>query len=113
MNRDTLLEILQTLSNTHGTSGDEIEVRRALRPYLEGHVDSLRVDAMGNLIAHKRGAGTHALRVLVTAHTDEVGLMVVDHTGDGGLKVETTGSIDARLLPGLEEIGRASCRERV
>ena len=102
MNRDTLLEILQTLSNTHGTSGDEIEVRRALRPYLEGHVDSLRVDAMGNLIAHKRGAGTHALRVLVTAHTDEVGLMVVDHTGDGGLKVETTGSIDARLLPGLE-----------
>lgn len=102
MNRDTLLELLQTLSNTHGTSGDEIEVRRALRPYLEGHVDSLRVDAMGNLIAHKKGTGTQALRVLITAHTDEVGMMVVDHTSDGGLKVETSGSIDARLLPGLE-----------
>lgn len=102
MNRETLLDLLCTLSNTAGTSGDETAVRRALRPHLEGHVDSLRVDAMGNLIAHKQGAGERPLRVLITAHTDEVGLMVVDHTGDGGLKVETSGSIDPRLLPGLE-----------
>ncbi len=102
MNRETLLEVLQTLSNTAGTSGDEIAVRRALRPHLEGHVDEVRVDAMGNLIAHKKGSGDTPLRVLVTAHTDEVGLMVVDIAGDGSLKVETSGSIDARLLPGLE-----------
>ncbi|HUM35387.1 MAG TPA: M20/M25/M40 family metallo-hydrolase [Anaerolineae bacterium] len=102
MNRDALLELLYMLSNTPGTSGDEIEVRRALRPHLEGHVESLRVDAMGNLIAHKKGTGAHDLRVLLTAHMDEVGLMVVDHTGEGALKVATSGSIDARLLPGLE-----------
>lgn len=102
MNRETLLDLLQTLSNTAGTSGDEIEVRRALRPHLEGHVDSLRVDAMGNLIAHKKGTDARPLRVLLTAHTDEVGLMVVDHTSEGSLKVETCGGIDARLLPGLE-----------
>lgn len=102
MNRETLLELLSTLSNTAGTSGDETEVRRALRPHLQGHVDSLRVDAMGNLIVYKKGTGACPLRVLVTAHMDEVGLMVVDHTGDGGLKVATSGSIDARLLPGLE-----------
>lgn len=102
MKRDALLDLLQTLSNTDGTSGNEIAVRRALRPHVESYVDSLRVDAMGNLIAFKKGAGLHDLRVLITAHTDEVGLMVVDHTSDGGLKVENSGGIDARLLPGLE-----------
>lgn len=102
MTRDELLDLLQSLSNADGTSGDEIAVRRLLRSYLEGHVDSLRVDAMGNLIAVKKGTGHHDLRILITAHTDEVGLMVVDHTSDGCLKVETSGGIDPRLLPGLE-----------
>lgn len=99
---NTLSETLFTLSNVTGTSGDEIRVRQALRPLLEGHVDELRVDAMGNLVTLKRGVGTQPLRVLVTAHMDEVGLMAVGHTSEGCLRVDTVGGIDARLLPGLE-----------
>ncbi len=102
MNRDTLLHTLQTLSDAPGTSGDEIEVRRVLSPLLEGHVDELRVDSLGNLITLKRGTAEHPLRVLVAAHLDEVGLMVVAHGDDGSLKVESIGGIDPRLLPGLE-----------
>ena len=102
MNRATLIHTLQTLSDAPGTSGDEIEVRRVLSPLLEGHVDELRVDSLGNLITLKRGTAEHPLRVLVTAHTDEVGLMVVAHGDDGSLKVESVGGIDPRLLPGLE-----------
>ncbi len=97
-----LLETLFTLSNIHGASGDEIRVRQALRPMLEGHVESLRVDALGNLIALKRGTGALPLRVLVAAHMDEVSLMVVGHTSEGCLRVENCGGIDTRLLPGLE-----------
>jgi endoglucanase len=41
------------------------------------------------------------LKVLVTAHMDEVGLMVVDHESDGSLHVDTVGGIPDRLLPGL------------
>ncbi len=96
-----LCEHLEVLSNAPGISGDEIEVRRALRPMLEGYVDEIRVDAIGNLITRKAGTGASPLRVLITAHMDEVGLMVVDHTSDGALRVETVGGIPARLLPGL------------
>jgi endoglucanase len=99
---ETLFDILKTLSDAMATSGDEVEARRALRPLLEGHVDELRVDAMGNLITLKRGTGESPLRVLVTAHTDEVGMMVVGHTSDGGLRFRNVGGIDPRLLPGLE-----------
>ncbi len=108
MNRETLIETLQTLSNVMSTSGDEGAARRVLHPMLEDHVDEMRVDALGNLITLKRGTGASALRILITAHIDEVGMMVVDHSSDGALKVETTGSIDARLLPGLEvRVGKA------
>lgn len=97
----TLTDHLETLSNARGISGAETGVRRALRPLLEGHVDKLWVDGVGNLFAHKAGTGASPLRVLITAHMDEVGLMVVGHTGEGALRVDTVGSIAARVLPGL------------
>jgi len=96
------VEILKTLSNVMATSGDETAVRRVLRPLVVEHVDELHVDAMGNLITLKRGTGASPLRVLVTAHMDEVGFMVVGHANDGELQVRSVGGIDARLLPGLD-----------
>ncbi|MBN1248601.1 MAG: M42 family peptidase [Anaerolineae bacterium] len=96
-----LVTSLEILSNAPGISGDEGEVRKAIRPLIRDSVDDLRVDALGNLIAHKAGTGDSDLRVLITAHMDEVGLMVVGHNGDGTLKVDTVGGIPDRLLPGL------------
>jgi len=97
---NTLIAILHTLSDITGVSGDETKVRSAIKPLVENHVDTMRVDALGNLITYKRGTAENPLRVLVTAHMDEVGFMVVGHTGEGGLRVETIGSIPERLLPG-------------
>ncbi|HNT78609.1 MAG TPA: M42 family peptidase [Anaerolineae bacterium] len=101
MNRETLVSTLLTLSEIISTSGNETPMRCALRPLLEGHVDDLRVDGLGNLIALKRGTGESALRFLVTAHMDEVGLMVVGYTGEGALRVEPIGGVNSQLLPGL------------
>ncbi|MFN2285355.1 MAG: M42 family metallopeptidase [Anaerolineae bacterium] len=98
---DTLMTFLQTLSNLTGVSGNETAVRSAIKPLVQDHVDEMRVDALGNLITLKRGTGENPMRVLVTAHMDEVGLMVVGHTSDGGLRAEPIGGLDARLLPGL------------
>ena len=101
MNENFLTTTLLDLSNIMGTSGNERAVRQAIRPLVKDYVDAMRVDALGNLITYKRGAGKRPLRVLVTAHMDEVGLMVVGYTSEGGLKVEPSGGINARLLPGL------------
>ncbi len=102
MTATNLTEILIKLSNVKATSGDETEMRRTVRPYVEEHVDDLRVDALGNLLTVKKGFGEVPLKVLVTAHMDEVGLMVVDHDSSGLLHVRAVGGIDARLLPGLD-----------
>jgi putative aminopeptidase FrvX len=100
--------ILKELSEAIGVSGDEGDVRAVVLGALQGHVDEVKVDAMGNALAFKRGtarpsafkSGRRRLRVMLDAHMDEVGLMVVGHNSDGFLQIRTVGGIDLRLLPG-------------
>ena len=102
---EQLIDILETLSNIPALAGHETEVRRTIRPWVKNHVDEMRVDALGNLITRKRGTDPdNPLRVLVTAHMDEVGMAVVGYTSDGSLRFDTMGGISARLLPGLRVV---------
>jgi endoglucanase len=91
--------LLETLSNAFGPSGCEDEVRRLLARALRDKVDDLQTDALGNLIAFKQGTGPEPrLKVMVDAHTDEVGLMITRIDKNGMLGFRAVGGIDARLL---------------
>jgi tetrahedral aminopeptidase len=100
--------ILRQLSDALGVSGNEDDVRAVVLDAIQDHVDEIKVDALGNVLAFKRGTGRQRLRVMLDAHMDEVGLMVVgyDVDGRGFLKVRSVGGIDPRLLPGtLLQVG--------
>jgi putative aminopeptidase FrvX len=91
---------LEKLSNARGVSGNEAEVREILIDAIKGHVDEYRVDTMGNLIALKKAKSTRSgsLKVMVAAHMDEVGLMIVHHESNGLLRFRKVGGIDDRVL---------------
>ncbi len=91
--------LLRRLSEAHGMSGHEDEVRTILLEQIRDRVDSCRVDGMGNLIALKKGSGASPLRVLVAAHMDEVGLMITAAEDSGILRFAKVGGIDDRVLP--------------
>lgn len=91
------LPLLKALTEAMGVPGQEGPVRALLQAYLAGHVDELRTDAMGNLIARK---GRGPLAVLLDAHMDEVGVLVSGYTDDGLLRFKKSGSIDDRVLAG-------------
>jgi putative aminopeptidase FrvX len=91
--------LLEELSNAFGPSGCEDEVRRILARALRDKVDRLQTDALGNLIAFKQGTGREPrLKVMVDAHTDEVGLMITRIEKSGLLGFRIVGGIDERLL---------------
>ena len=93
--------LLEKLSNARGVSGNEAEVREILIEAVKDHVDEYRVDTIGNLIALKKTKGTRGrstLKVMLAAHMDEVGLMIVHHESNGHLRFEPVGGIDARVL---------------
>ena len=93
--------ILKELSEAHGVSGNEGDVRSIVLDAVRDHVDGVRIDALGNLLTVKHGTDQDPMRVMLAAHMDEIGLMVVDHDDKGLLKVRAVGGIDARLLPGV------------
>lgn len=94
------LEILEQLSNGFGPPGGEEPVRDAIIEILRGHVDEMRIDALGNLIVLKRGTGRHDLKLMLAAHMDEVALMIMGADSDGTLRFRTAGGIDERVLLG-------------
>ncbi len=94
--------LLEQLSNARGVSGNEAQVRQIIVEALQDRVDEYRVDTLGNLIALKRasvrGARRTVPKVLVAAHMDEVGLLIVHVDSDGRLRFDKVGGIDDRIL---------------
>lgn len=95
--RDRLVRLLARLSNAHGLSGHEGEVREIVREELAGHVDDLYEDRMGNLIAVKRGDD---FRVMLASHMDEIGFLVKHVEKEGFLRFAPIGGWFPPMLAG-------------
>ncbi len=92
--------MLEKLSNAFGPSGDERDVRRLILDAIKDKVDDSKVDHLGNVLAWKMGtAKGKRMTIMVAAHMDEVGFMVMRADGDGMLHFKTVGGIDPRVLP--------------
>ncbi len=96
------LKLLERLCNVIAISGDEGEVRKIVLDEIKPHADEVKVDALGSVLAIKRGRARKRMRVMLDAHMDEVGFMIVDDDGDGLYRFETVGGIDARHLVGKQ-----------
>ena len=97
-----MIETLKTLCSLSGVSSFEDEVRDHIRKRVEPYADSIRIDALGNLIVFKRGAKPTGNKLMLCAHMDEVGLIVKSVTEEGFLKFGCVGGIDRRILLGKE-----------
>ncbi len=92
--------ILKTLCDEYGISGNESTVASRIIGMIEDYADSYYVDNLGSVIAFKKGARTPAKKILIDAHTDEVGMIVTGFAADGGLCFTTVGGVDARVILG-------------
>lgn len=88
------------LCRLNGVSGDENVVREYIREKAAPYADSMRTDAMGNLIVFKKGKKSTGNKLLIAAHMDEVGLIVTRITDDGFLKFDFVGGVDRRVAIG-------------
>jgi endoglucanase len=106
------IKLLERLTNACAVSGDEGEVRAIVLEEIRPFVDEARVDALGNVLATKRGqdassglssgapSGAPRLRVLLAAHMDEVGFIITQSEDNNFFRFETVGGIDASYLAG-------------
>jgi len=94
------IALLEKLSNAVAVSGDEGEVRSIVLEQVTPYADELKVDAMGNVLVTCKAQVENPLRVMIAAHMDEVGFMLVNKDDNGMFIFEAVGGLDERQLPG-------------
>lgn len=96
----TQIRLLERLCTTNAVSGDEGAVRKIVIDEIRPYVSDLRIDALGNVLAVRQGQGADRLRVMLAAHMDEVGFMIVQDEEQGIFRFELVGGLDVRQLVG-------------
>ncbi len=86
---------LKEVVSAFGVPGFEDEIRALVKREMQKHADDVIVDALGNVIAVKRG-GTR--KVMLAAHLDQIGFMVKSITNDGYLVIAPIGGVHTSVL---------------
>ncbi|HWE62815.1 MAG TPA: M42 family metallopeptidase [Chloroflexota bacterium] len=89
-------DLLKRLCETPSIAGREEPLRELVQETLRPLVQSVRVDALGNVIGARTGAGSRT--VMVAAHMDEIGFLVRHIDKHGFLRLQPVGGFDPRTM---------------
>lgn len=90
--------VLAELTQLSGPSGFEHDVAKRAVSFLRACMDEAYVDRYGNAVGIRHCGKEGAARLLLDAHLDEVGLVVLGQK-DGFLRFRGVGGVDPRVLP--------------
>lgn len=99
---EKIKDLLNQLIDLPGVSGFEDPVRDVLAENWRTAGFSVSENRIGSLIGFKAGSTNQdeRLKVMIAAHMDAIGLVVRSISGDH-LRVDASGGIDARVMPGI------------
>ncbi|HHT69430.1 MAG TPA: M42 family metallopeptidase [Firmicutes bacterium] len=91
--------VIKQLTEAFGPSGYETEVTALIQSMVKEHVDEVKTDVLGNLIAVKKGS-PDGRKIMFAAHTDEIGLVITHIDDKGFLRFGTVGGVGISTLVG-------------
>lgn len=94
--KKTALNRLENICQTPGAPGYEQPIRELILNEIEGLVDRVELDNMGNIYGIVEGEGDK--RVMVGAHMDEIGFIVTHIDDNGFIRFHTLGGFDPKTL---------------
>ena len=112
MDIKTIKALQEELSTLIGVSGHEDDVSNFILELIEREnlADKAWIDPLGNVLVIKNGTNEKD-RILLDAHTDEIGFMVSHVEKNGFLRFIPIGGWDARILLGQSVIVRSKVGE--
>ena len=91
------IALLKSICETAGAPGFEERVRQLVLKEIDGIVDEVRIDNLGNITAIKHGK-TSDKKVMIAAHMDEIGFIVTHIDDNGFVRFHTLGGFDPKTL---------------
>jgi len=107
----TNIKAIEDLSNAFGPSGFEEDVVRVIRKYSD-EMD-VRVDSMNNVYSSLKGNTGKRVKIMLDAHSDEVGFMVQSVMSNGLIKFLPLGGWITTNIPAHEVVIRNSKGEYI
>lgn len=92
--------LLKHISSIVAPSGYEKDVIDVWCKEISQYVDEINLTNIGNAVAVKSGCGNERKKIMITAHADEIGIIVTYIDNDGYLYFDEIGGIDTNILPG-------------
>lgn len=86
--------LIKKLIKPVAVSGREDSVVSVIAEEIGAYVDSMRIDALGNLIAYKAGKGESKKKLMFAAHIDEIGFMTTYIEENGYIRFAPVGGIN-------------------
>jgi putative aminopeptidase FrvX len=93
---DLNIPLLREICETPGAPGFEERIRKVVLREIEGLVDHIEVDNLGNVIALKKGKSSK--KAMIGAHMDEIGFIVTHIDDQGFARFHTLGGFDPKTL---------------
>lgn len=94
--------MMKDILKAYGPSGREAQAAEVIKQYVAPYVDEVYTDAMGSLIAHKKG--TSGKKIMLSAHMDQIGLIVVAIDDKGFLRVSNVGGVNPIIATAREVV---------
>lgn len=113
-----MIDLLKELCDACGVAGFETEVGDIIADKIKSFCDELYYDAVGNMIAFKKGTKQTSKTIMYCAHLDEVGMMIKHINDDGTLLFDQAGIMPEvlsgkRVVVGKNKIPGVICSKPV
>lgn len=97
---DTMIKLNESIA----VSGFEESFSLVLKELFKEQCDEVKIDKFFNVIGIKRGFGENRRKVMISAHYDEIGLLIKSIDDNGFIKFTNIGGIDPKVLLAQEVI---------
>lgn len=92
---DEFKKLVMELTEVYGPAGRETKTAEFIKAKVAPYVDDIRTDMLGNLICCKKG--TSGKKVMLSAHMDQIGFIILDIDDKGFLRFAPVGGINPKV----------------
>jgi len=95
-------DLLKKLGSMKAVAGRENMAAEKIADLFREYCDEVKIDRFFNVIGLKKGQSKNPGNVLVTAHYDEIGLIVTGIEDSGFLRFAAVGGVDPKAIAAME-----------